>query len=467
MPGLNILLILADTLRPDYCGCYGNTWVKTPTIDALAAKAHVFTRFYCASFPTRPMRKDLHSGRFTFTYTRWPGEWSHNEVVLAEVLQGQGYRTALIGDTPSNGGFERGFHHFEIIKGQGPVPINPNAPDQPLPADERKLRTPIARLQAILKNRLLWRGEEDHYVAQTMRAAHRWLETCAGKPEPFFLFVDTFDPHEPWDPPRYYVDRYDPNYKGNELFEPAYEPADYATPEEIAHMRCLYAAEVTLVDRWIGYLLQGLAQMGLYDSTIIILTSDHGFYHGEHNLIGKVQLERDGVISRRWPCYDTIARAPLLIKLPRSTQHRIINAFCQPPDLMPTILDLVGAPIPSTVQGISLKRLMKGKAPKVRDAAITSYTYLQDAEVRCPTAFRTTDYLYIYGGDEWESELYDLRKDPQERRNILPRHKQVAQAMHERYLRFLEQIQCPRERIEGRREFCPKPRSPLPRMRWL
>ncbi len=463
----NVLLILADTLRPDYCGCYGNTWVHTPAIDSLARYGTRFTRFYCASFPTRPMRKDLHAGRFTFAYTRWTGDWARGEVVLAEVLKGLGYRTALIGDTPSNGGFERGFDHFEIIKGQGPHPVNPTAPDQPLPCDERKLRTPPARLQAILKNRLLWKGEEDHYVAQSMRAGHRWLEGCARNRQPFFLMVDTFDPHEPWDPPRYYVDMYDPRYKGNELFEPAYEPAGYATPREIAHMRKLYAAEVTLVDRWIGYLLSGVERMGFADNTIIVLTSDHGFYHGEHDLIGKVQLERDGVISRRWPCYDTIARAPLIIAQPGQKGARAVSALCQAPDIMPTILDMVGTAIPGTVQGQSLLSVMKRRKRAVRDLAVTSHTYVQDAEVRCPTAFRTDDHLYIYGGDEWKTELYDLRKDPKEQRNILARKKDVAKALHQRYIGFLNDIECPREWIEGRREFCPVPRASLPRMRWL
>jgi arylsulfatase A-like enzyme len=300
-----------------------------------------------------------------------------------------------------------------------------------------------------------------------MRAAHRWLESGVGKNEPFFLTVDTFDPHEPWDAPRYYVDMYDPNYKGDELFEPAYEPADYATPSEIEHMRKLYAAEVTLVDRWIGYLIDGLARMGLAEETATILTSDHGFYHGEHNLIGKVQLEREGPICRRWPCYDTIAHAPLIIKLPGMKRHRTVTGFSQPPDLMPTILEIVGAQRPATVQGASLMPLTRRKQRQVRDLAITSHTYLQDAEARCPTAVRTDDYLYIYGGDEWPSELYDLIADPGEQRNILAQKKDVGQALHARYLKFLEEIECPKERIDGRREFCPTPRTTLPRQRWL
>jgi len=82
-----------------------------------------------------------------------------------------------------------------------------------------------------------------------MRAAHRWIEKFGRRNQPFFLVVDAFDPHEPWDPPRYYIDRYDLGYKGDELFEPAYEPAGYATQREIQHMRAMYAGEVSLVDQ--------------------------------------------------------------------------------------------------------------------------------------------------------------------------------------------------------------------------
>jgi arylsulfatase A-like enzyme len=134
---------------------------------------------------------------------------------------------------------------------------------------------------------------------------------------------------------------------------------------------------------------------------------------------------------------------------------------------MPTILDLAGAPIPGTVQGKSLLPIIRGRQRAIRDLAVTSHTYLQDAEVRCPTAVRTDDFLYIYGGDEWPSELYDLKKDPGERRNILPKRRDVACALHERYLAFLREVDCPKEWLEGREDCCPTPRSPLPRMKWL
>ena len=458
---MNVILVISDTVRYDYCGCYGNTWVQTPNIDALARESAIMTNFFTASFPTGPMRKDVHSGRFTFTYTNWQAARTEEEMVLAEVIKTKGSKTAFIGDTGNSPQFKEGFDHEQIIPGRASK-IDGIPAEVELPADPRKLRIPMRRIQNIVRNAMGWDGDEDRRAARTMRAAYRWLEDQYSDKTPFFLFVDTFDPHEPWDPPRYYIDLYDPGYEGDELMEPAYEPADYATQREIEHMRCMYAAKLTMVDKWVGYLLDGVERMGFADNTAIIFTSDHGFYHGEHNLIGKVLLDREGAICGRWPLYSTIAHPPLLIKIPGVTNGAKYNSFCQPPDIKPTILDLMNAPIPPRVQGQSLLPLIRGEQESIRDFAVSSLTYVQDAEVRCPTSFRTKDYLYIYGGDEWGSELYDLQTDPDETRNIIDSRADVAEQLHQQYLDFLEEINCPKMSLDARRESNPTPRANVP-----
>jgi arylsulfatase A-like enzyme len=302
-----------------------------------------------------------------------------------------------------------------------------------------------------------------------MLAAHRWLEDRLGDGRPFFLWIDTFDPHEPWDAPRYYVDAYDPLFTGDALLEPAYEPSGYATDAEIAHMRCLYAAKLTLVDRWIGVLLEGLERMGLADDTLVIFTSDHGFYHGEHGLIGKVHLDRANRIIGRWPLYETITHAPLLIRHPGAADRGPVrNGFCQPPDLTATILDAFGLPAAAPLQGASLlPRVADGAAPPARDVAVSSLTFVQDDSVRSPSSLRTTDWLYVYGGDEWDSELYDLRADPQEIRNVIDSHEDTARDLHERYIAFLGQLGCSDKSLRLRRDFRPTRRGELPPTRTL
>jgi len=463
---MNVILIISDTVRHDYCGCYGNTWVQTPNIDALARESAIMKNFFSASFPTGPMRKDVYSGRFTFSYTNWQVPRIEGEIVLPEVIKTKNYKTAFIGDTGNSRQFKVEYDYEQIISGRA-AKIDEMPAEVELPADPRKLRIPIHRIQNIVRNAMAWDGDEDRRAARTMRAAYRWLEEQYDDKTPFFLFVDTFDPHEPWDPPRYYIDLYDPDYEGDELMEPAYEPADYAAQSEIEHMRCMYAAKLTMVDKWIGYLLDGVKRMGLADDTAIIFTSDHGFYHGEHNLIGKVLLDREGAICGRWPLYSTIAHPPLLIKIPGVTDGKKYDSFCQPPDIAPTILELLDVPIPVRVQGQSLLPLIHDQQESIRDFAVSSLTYVQDAEVRCPTSFRTKDYLYIYGGDEWSSELYDLKTDPEETQNIIHSDMDVAEQLHQQYLVFLQEIDCPKMSLDGRREFNPAPRLNVPYRKML
>ena len=172
---LNIVLVVSDTLRQDYLGCYGNRWVKTPNLDRLARECIIFDRAYAASFPTMPMRADLFTGKFTFNYLGW-APLSRGEITVQGLLAQAGYRTTAVVDTPffiRNGyGYDRGFHDFIWIRGQGP--------ERPDINYER-------------------RYEEDYCAPMTFRAAERWLERHYK--ERFFLYVDTWDPHEPWDPP--------------------------------------------------------------------------------------------------------------------------------------------------------------------------------------------------------------------------------------------------------------------------
>jgi len=462
----NIILIICDTLRQDYVGCYGG-YAYTPNINMLAKEGIIFTHFLPASFPTGPFRKDILTGRFTFTYHSWRGNWQSKDYLITDALNKAGFVTALIGDTMTVGSFDSHFQYVDFIKGQGPVSLYPLDIELPLPADENKLRTPRERLQVLMEQWVRWKGEEDRFAPRVFKRAHQWLENFGRKAKRFFLMIDSFDPHEPWNPPRYYIDQYDPNYEGEELFEPAYAPSNYASEREIKHMRAMYAGEVTMVDRWLGFLLEGLKYMGLWDDTAIILTSDHGFYHGEHGFVGKVELDREGVIIRRWPLYDTIAKIPLIIKLPNGSKGKIYEVLCQTPDLTATIYDLADISIPETCQGSSLIPIIRGEKEEVRDLTVTSHTYITDNECRCPSSIRTKEWLYIYGGDEWQNELYNLREDPMQKNNIFNEKKEVAKDLHQKYLNWLKGVGCPEVSIHLRSKFNDKPREDLPYARTI
>src|SRR5437867_2781718 len=159
-----------------------------------------------------------------------------------------------------------------------------------------------------------------------MAAAAGWLEQ--NHRDRFFLYVDTFDPHEPWTPPQHYTDLYDPGYEGKEVIYPAYAHDDYMTREERHHCRALFAGEATLVDRWTGYLLERAESLGLFENTAILFLSDHGFYLGEHGYIGKSLITPSA--HQSISLYPEMCRIPFLAHMPGQAAGTRSQALAQP-----------------------------------------------------------------------------------------------------------------------------------------
>ncbi len=460
---MNFLIIVSDTYRRDHLGCYGNDWIKTPNIDALARQSLVFDNAYCGSFPTVPNRAELFTGRYVFTYYDW-SPLPRNEVVLSEVLGTAGYTTMLIADTPhilrDGYNFQRGFSGWDWIRGQENDRFATDPAEVRLPCSPEKLRSPYDTVVQYLRNVSHRSSEADYFAPQTMARACRWLERNRGN-KPFLLYVDTFDPHEPWDPPRWYVDLYDPGYDGEEVIYPAYGRDDYMTRDELRHMRALYAAEATMVDRWIGKLVMRLEDLGLAEDTTVIFTTDHGFYLGEHALIGKCIIK--GGVLEATPLYSELARIPLIVRIPGREPGRI-EGLVQPTDIMPTIVDLSGSSDPGTMHGRSLLPLIKGEVGAVRDVAVSSWAITQDASSGRRSTITDGRWALIYGGVATgqvtqgtslvdsvhrseeafmpgkEPELYDLLADPGQNRNLIENDNDIALRLHGKYVELLASV---------------------------
>jgi len=474
---MNVILIMSDTFRRDHLGCYGNEWIHTPNLDAFAKKAVVFNRAYAASFPTLPNRHDIFTGRFTFptphisdpttfpTYPAW-APLPKDEIVLAQLLGQAGYVTQLIVDTPhmlkDGFNYDRGFTGWRWIRGQENDRYMTAPREVKLPCDPKKLRGGATGATAqYLRNTSTRQFESDYFVAQTMSSAMKWLELNYGQHKKFFLHVDTFDPHEPWDPPRHYVDMYNPGYEGEEVIYPVYGPCDFLTEKELKHCRALYAAETTMVDRWIGMLLEKIEDLGLLENTAVIFTSDHGFYHGEHGLIGKsiIKVQARGHIA----LYEEVARIPLMIRLPDTKGGERCAALVQSPDLMPTILELAEAKIPENVEGKSLVPLLRGEDVGWRDFAVTSLPFINPPVAGQRITVTTDEWAFIYRGQVEEAlrdnsgwqrnfkrlegtagkivnELYYLPDDPNQKNNLYDEKKEVANKIHSKLVGFLESV---------------------------
>jgi arylsulfatase A-like enzyme len=497
---MNVVLIISDTFRRDHLGCYGNPWVHTPNLDRFAGEGMTFDRAYTGSFPTVPHRADIMTGRFTFTEFEW-APLPREAVVLSETLSKAGLTTFMVADTPhilQHGyNFQRGFDGFEWIRGQEndrwkTYPRNPALPCAP-----QKLRNPQVAVKQYLRNVHHRTREEDYFAPRTMRGAMDWLEE-SGRQGPFFLYVDTFDPHEPWDPPRHYTDLYDPGYEGEEVIYPAYAPCDYLSPAELKHVRALYAGEVTLVDAWVGRLLRRIDELGLRDSTAVIFTTDHGFCHGEHELMGK-SIIREG-FSAHVPMWGEIARIPLLVRVPGLTpttphpsplplgeggvrvrvpglaQGQRTEAIVQPPDITASIYDLAGVEPPASVQGRSFLPIVRGKAKKLRDFAVSSGSIIHGPRARRWSTLTTPEWSFLYAGSELdqarpavaatvdsvaryekaelggsgEPMLFHLTDDPGEKRNLYPRRRALAQKLLAQYVEFLRSLGTKEEYLASR-----------------
>jgi arylsulfatase A-like enzyme len=476
---VNIILITADSLRCDHLGCYGSRVVRTPYLDAFAQKAVVFDNYVTGSFPTVLNRREVLTGRYVFTYADW-GPLPRNELVLPEVLATAGYTSMLAADTPhlfQHGfNFDRGFSAWYWIRGQGNDRLRTEPVDVQLPAAAQKLRDPDGTVRQYLRNVSARRSESDWFVAQTVAVATAWLEQRAPirRSHPFFLCVDCFDPHEPWDPPPRYADLYDPGYRGEAVIYPAYGYwKEFLTPAELEHAHALYCGEVSLVDTWIGLLLATVERLGLLEDTAIFFTSDHGFYFGEHGLIGKWII--DPLLgSRPYPLHEEMTRIPLIAYAPGILPGLRVTSFCQPVDLMPTILELCERPAMESTHGRSFAGEMYGRSDDTyRDYVVSSYSILPPVAGR-PSTIMTDAWALVFGAPEGTGAigridngtrggrlevplplasvpaLYDRRADPGHTRNVIDQYQEVARELHQRYLAFLATVGTDPTIVQGR-----------------
>ncbi len=309
---------------------------------------------YVGSYPCMPARHDLWTGQLNFLWRGWsPLEWTQDD--LATVINRAGKPSMLITDhyhlwSLGSGNYHMSFSGVEFIRGQerDNWKTDPGVPIR-WPASADKLNHMWERYARNTAHR---KGEEDYFPAQVFSTAAQWIEDNHTLDD-FFLLIDCFDPHEPFDPPREYVEMYDPGYEGAELIWPRYGvPRDHSyTAEEIEHCHALYCGEISLIDRWLGRFLDKVEEKGLLSNTVIIVTSDHGFLFGEHDWIGKHSPT----------LYQHIIHTPLIVYHPAQLRAGGTSAsIAQMLDLFPTILECLGFEVPEEVHGRSLVPLVTG-----------------------------------------------------------------------------------------------------------
>jgi len=195
--------------------------------------------------------------------------------------------------------------------------------------------------------------------------------------------------------------------------------------------------------------LRQIEDLGLFENSIVCFTTDHGMYLGEHNRCGKSNIcayDDRGP----WPLYEEITHIPFMVRVP-GVKPRRIKELVQPVDIMPTFLELAGVPVPSDLHGKSLVPLITGKSRKpVRQYAFSSQALTTSVANRPKTTVRDKNWTLIVGGKEGSPpELYDLRRDPGQKKNIFSKNKDVAKRLHSALLKFLRDVGTEEAKIES------------------
>jgi arylsulfatase A-like enzyme len=460
---MNIILLISDTYRYDNLFDRAAMPVRTPNLDAFSERAVSLSQMYTASFPTIPQRTDMTSGRFGWPWYGWQSRLKSTENHLPSLLDQAGYVSQLLCDCPHLFGanFNSGFNGALAVRGQEGdthfLRMN-HAIERSMPPEKTRHGQHFQGRNLPDLHRWtnrLWYREEDRFPARTARLAVEWLEENY-RWHPFFLWVDFFDPHEPWDPPEYMVRKYDRQYTGEPMIHPNYGKADDLTPAELKNLRAHYCAEAELVDRWVGRVIQKIDDLELWDNSIVIFTTDHGMSLGEHNRTGKSNISAGD--DRCWPIYPEIAHIPFLVAAPGLTGGRTVDGLIQPPDILPTLLDLAGVTVdpPEPLHGKSFAPLLRGESDEpIRDCAITS-AFFRHAPDEEPTGWETpvlyTDqWAYAPIGMTGSRELFDLHADPYAESDVADQYPQIVEQLHQRLLDWLDDIGAPEEAITAMR----------------
>ena len=444
----NILFIMSDQHRYDYLGAAGADFLRTPNLDRLAAAGVRFSHCCTNSPVCAPARIGLAAGQQPSRL----GALGNNAYLPQSVttyyqrLRDDGYRVGCVGkldlakpdgyngrhgDRPCVYGW--GFTHPEECEGKmhagAAKPIGPYTHYlaergllQAFHEDYVLRRQQGWNLYAAHDSVLPTEAFEDAYIG---RRAAEWIDQVPDD-FPWHYFVSFVGPHDPFDPPTEYADK----YRGKPMPAPIPGPAedkpdwvrrrayDDPDPEQVAVARRQYCASTELIDDQIGLMLAALERRGMLDNTIIVYTSDHGEMLGDH-----------GQYAKSVP-YESALRVPLIVSGPGIAGGRVSDALVELIDANPTVCELAGLPPQENIDARSFAGILRGSESAHREDVVS--------RLQSFTLIRTERYKYVQhlAGHR---ELYDLAEDPTEQRNVIQDHPEVAGQLSRRMgQRFLE-----------------------------
>ncbi len=370
---MKAIQIMFDSLNRRTLPPYGCDWVHAPNFRRLAERSVTFDHAYVGSMPCMPARRELHTGRYNFLHRSW-GPLEPYDDSMPEILKTNGVYSHLSTDhyhywEDGGGTYHPRYSSFEFFRGQegdlwqGVV----RPPDMPE-------HLGIAQPHDILNREYMDREERQPQYC-TFQNGLEFIRRNHGD-DNWFLHIETFDPHEPFFTQEQYKDLYPHDYDGPLFDWPTYGTVT-ETPEQAQHCRYENAALVSMCDAHLGKVLDAMDELGLWDDTMLIVNTDHGFLLGEHDLWAKCAV----------PFFGEVAHTPLFIWDPRSGRAgERCPSLVQTIDLPATILEFFGLDVPGDMQGVPLREAIASDAT-IRDAALFG---MHGAHVN------VTDGRYVY-----------------------------------------------------------------------
>jgi arylsulfatase len=402
-PRPNVIFIMVDALRADHVSAYGYARPTTPRLDAFMAGGARFAEATTPSSWTFPSNVSMLTGRMPRRIRM--ADWASlsavvppEEVMLAEAMKAGGYQTVGFVNNyflDQQFGMAQGFDHYE-------------------------------------------RMGDSEMAADLNQRAFNWLDAGgAVGGQPLFLFMYYYDPHTVYDPPPPYDMLYDPAYSGpltSEVYghgERVVSGEIVPTPRDVEHLLALYDGEITYWDFHLGQFLDRLAAEGLLDNALVVLTSDHGQMFGEH-----------GKWVHRNSLYEEVLRVPLFLRYPGVIPAQVIDTPVFTGDLMPTVLGLVGLPVPAGLDGANLQPLLQGAPGPLANRPIYAemeaethpaslgYWIAPRYDLR---SMKENDWKYILEFNNPAGDaFYTLREDSiYERQNALGDNPHMAEEFHD------------------------------------
>lgn len=479
---MKAIMVMFDSLNRNYLSPYGGNEKITPNFKRLAEKSVTFDSCYAGSLPCIPARREIHTGRYNFLHRSWGPVEPYDDSAM-EMLKTADVHCHLVSDHFhywEDGGatYHTRFNSWELIRGEQVDPWKVDLTLKQQTPSYNDYSPPVRKFD--IMNRHFITEESEAPLAQTVQTGIEFLETNRAA-DNWFLQIEAFDPHEPFIVPDRFYEKIGVKKPSVHFDWPPYtkvsEPA-----EAVEACQNNYLALLAMCDEYLGKVLDAMDRYGLWEDTMLIVNTDHGFFLGEKEWWGKIAM----------PCYDEVARIPLFMwdpRIKRKGEHN--SSLVQTIDIAPTLLDFFGIAVTPRMQGKSLSPVANGtesghdavlfgcfgghvnctdgkyllmKAPPAENKPLYNYTLmpthmrgffseheLKTAQLSAPFDFTRgipiirTDAKSFQGVDpgKFGDLLFDMEHDPEQTEPI--QNEAVMRHMKDTMIDVMEKSEAPAE----------------------